>query len=237
MGLRAVGIATLVVGYSIWKVWPGGQPSAEPVIVAHVRDARVPAVVQPLRVAAIELEVDDPEEDADETTAQPALDVDGLTDEERWESQLAELEDYLTSSYGGAIHGIVRDAGSAERLAGVTVVATGPNLEGAQAVVTDERGYYAHTELPPGDYRLTFYYLDTTVEQSSVQVIRRVATPVMQALRQDVHPIRPFVLTLDDAVSIDDLPSTVSFTGIESTQNTYVVDSIDITGLTFGDDE
>lgn len=240
MGLRTVGIATLVVGYAIWRVWPG-EPASVPTVVAHAREGRAPATAaQQLRAAAIDVEIPDPEDDAEEAEAeQPALDGDGLTDEERWESQVVELEERLEASRRGALHGVVRDAENAERLAGVTVIATSPSVQGAQAAITDEQGYYAIAELPPGDYQVTFYYLDVTVERSGVQVSSRVATPVMQTLQQDIHPIRPFVLTLDESVdiSLDNLPSTVSFTGIESLQNTYVVDSVDVTGLTLGDDE
>jgi hypothetical protein len=56
---------------------------------------------------------------------------------------------------GGSLRGTVRDA-SVAVLPGVTVTATSDALMGSQTAVTDARGRYRITNLPPGDYILTF---------------------------------------------------------------------------------
>jgi hypothetical protein len=240
MGLRFATIGMLVLAGAVWTVWPSPDvPDAPdaPVVVAQLRDAHVPAIVRQVRAAAVELELDpelpaDPELEVGEPGAQPALDDDdGLTDEERWEGQVVEVEDRL-SSHRGALLGVVRDAGTSERLAGVTVVATMSGLERAQVVITDEHGFYTIDDLPPGEYVVTFYYADVTVERSGVQVTSRAATSVMQTLWQSLQPVRPFVLTLDEA----EVSSTISLTGPKSFHSNCGGD-IDVTGLTFGDDE
>lgn len=240
MGLRFAAIGTLVLAGSIWTVWPSGETTDAPVAVAHLRDGRVPAIVQQVRAATIEVVVD-PEHEVDDSSEasepeQPALDVDGLTDDERWESQIAEIEDAVRASRQSTLHGLVRDSATNERLAGVTVVATSPATEGAQAAITDERGYYSFTGLADGDYLVTFYYADITVERPGVVLRSGTLTTVMQRLQQDFQR-ETVVITLDEAedpVDLDDIPS---ISGIESMQNHFVVDSVDVTGLTFGDDE
>ena len=234
MGLRFSAIATLVLAGSIWTVWPGEESTGASVAIVHVRDARVPAIVHQVRAAAIEVEVDPDLEIEDDEPAQPTPDIDGLTDEERWESQVAERE-HRVAPHRGTLHGLVQDARTTERLAGVTVIVTSPGVEGAQVAITDEDGYYAITGLPSGAYLVTFYYLDLTVERSNVSVAAGTLTPLMQRLQQDTRrPFENVIVTLDEAVDLDDLPT---FTGIESMQNSYDVDSVDITGLTLGDDK
>ncbi len=242
MGLRFAAIGTLVLAGSIWTVWPSGEPTDAPAVVASLRDGRVPAIQQ-VRAATIEVAVDlDLEVDDDSEASepeQPALDVDGLTDDERWESQLAEIEDGARASRQGAIHGLVKDARNGEWLAGVTVIAEiakNPVTERVQVAITDERGYYSFTGLADGDYVVTFYYAGITVERSNVAVVSGTLTPLMQKLQQDVQR-ELVVVTLDESenpIDVDDIPT---FTGIESMENHYVVDSVDVTGLTFGDNE
>ena len=59
------------------------------------------------------------------------------------------------------VGGIIVDATAKEPLAGVTVVIN--QLKDAVAI-TDENGKY-EIPLPPGHYRMTFYYLELTVER------------------------------------------------------------------------
>jgi hypothetical protein len=77
----------------------------------------------------------------------------------------------------GAIQGVVSDADTGEPLAGVTVVASSPALQGTQAGITDETGQYKVTNLPPGTYVLTAYYLDLTVNRTNIQVSINKTTP------------------------------------------------------------
>src|SRR5512142_3083093 len=41
-------------------------------------------------------------------------------------------------------------------LAGVTVTASSPSMQGTQSTETDVNGRYAFLALPPGDYKVTF---------------------------------------------------------------------------------
>ena len=82
----------------------------------------------------------------------------------------------------GAIQGTVTDSKSGEKLAGVTVTVTSTSLQGAQTAITDENGFYKIAPLPPGDYLVTFYYLELTVERSGIGVGVNRTTPVFQKL-------------------------------------------------------
>jgi len=88
------------------------------------------------------------------------------------------------STTSGALQGVVTDSQSGEKLAGVTVTVTSPALQGAQTAISDENGFYKITELPPGEYLITFYYLDITVERSGVSIGVNKVTPVYQKLDQ-----------------------------------------------------
>ncbi|MBL0216837.1 MAG: TonB-dependent receptor [Myxococcales bacterium] len=68
------------------------------------------------------------------------------------------------SSTTGAIQGVITDAATGEALAGVTIVVSSQGSS-AQSALTDGRGAYKITDLAPGDYLVTFYYLDLTVER------------------------------------------------------------------------
>jgi hypothetical protein len=65
---------------------------------------------------------------------------------------------------GPAVEGVIRDAQTKEPLAGATVIMTSPALTGEQAVITDEKGMFSLSSLPPGKYVLRTYYLDLTAE-------------------------------------------------------------------------
>ncbi len=88
------------------------------------------------------------------------------------------------SATAGAIQGTVTDSKTGERLVGVTVTLTSTSLQGAQTAITDEKGFYKISPLPPGDYLVTFYYLDLTVERTGVSVGVNRTTPVFQKLDQ-----------------------------------------------------
>ena len=82
-----------------------------------------------------------------------------------------------------AIGGVVKDAKTAEPLAGVTIIATSPQMMGTQAAISDENGNYK-LDVPPGEYRVTFYYADVTLERNNVHVMLDHTTPVYQMLVQ-----------------------------------------------------
>ncbi len=112
----------------------------------------------------------------------------------------------------GAVAGVIVDETN-EPLAGATVIVSGDEMPVTQAAITDDDGAYAIEDLPPGDLVVTFYYLDVTIERR-VQVADELV---------EVHQ------TIDTTAA-----GGVSFTGCgTSLQNTYIVEGIDTTGLTF----
>lgn len=234
----AVGV---ILGFIACKVWVGEPAAAREVVT--VRDARIemPRLERVQVIAnAGELGIHEAVGEIQEVREIPvpartfetvlgqADEGDGLTEEQRREGRIAEIEDGLQPNRA-ALQGQVRDAQTDEVLVGVTVVATSPALAGAQTAITDEHGYYEITDLPPGNYLVTFYYLDLTVERNGIGLWAGHANEVSQRLQQ--QPYEPVVVTLDHREG-----EGVSFTGVESQNNSYVVDSIDVTGLTFGDE-
>jgi hypothetical protein len=68
----------------------------------------------------------------------------------------------------GNIEGVVTDQATGKKLAGVTVIATSPALQGEQTEFTDAGGHYIITELPPGEYMVRFYFSDINVERPGI---------------------------------------------------------------------
>src|SRR5262245_31300299 len=75
---------------------------------------------------------------------------------------------YAQSANSGALTGRVTDAATGVGVAGVTVVAQGP--QGEQAELTDTDGTYTITGLKPGPYVLRFYFGNVKVERQGVTV-------------------------------------------------------------------
>ena len=98
---------------------------------------------------------------------------------------LAPTEARAQSTTTGAIQGIVKDKKTGEAMAGVTVVATSPALSQTQTAITDDKGFYKIDSLPPGDYLVTFYFADISVEQSGVHVGISKVSSVFQTLNQE----------------------------------------------------
>jgi carboxypeptidase family protein len=85
----------------------------------------------------------------------------------------------------GTVQGIVVDKKSGEKLAGVTVVATSPALNGTQTAITDETGTYRIDGLPQGTYQVVFYYSDVTENQNNVKVTSGKVAEVDRKLKSD----------------------------------------------------
>ena len=113
----------------------------------------------------------------------------------------------------GALQGTVVDSKSGEKLAGVTVIATSPSLAQAQTAITDENGQYKITDLPPGDYLVTFYYADITLERGGINIGVNKVTPVFQKLNQDQAGGEVVKIT-DTAPTIDPTSTTQGITMI-----------------------
>ncbi|MBP6629073.1 MAG: TonB-dependent receptor [Kofleriaceae bacterium] len=89
------------------------------------------------------------------------------------------------SSTTGAVQGTVKDEATGEALIGVTVVASSTALQGTQTAITDENGSYKISNLPPGDYIITFYYADLEIRRSGINIGLNRVTPVYQKLNQN----------------------------------------------------
>ena len=70
----------------------------------------------------------------------------------------------------GTIAGRVTEKEGGAGIAGVTVVATSPVLRGTMAEITDDSGQYLITNLPYGVYAVTFYYSESKIERTSIEV-------------------------------------------------------------------
>jgi hypothetical protein len=84
----------------------------------------------------------------------------------------------------GVIQGVVTDSRTGEKLAGATVVAASPALTQTQTAITDDNGNYRIANLPPGNYVLTFYYADMTLERSGIKVDKNKIASVAQRIDQ-----------------------------------------------------
>src|SRR5690606_32702186 len=82
----------------------------------------------------------------------------------------------------GAVQGVVTDAATGEPIAGVTVLVSSQALQGTQSAITDDRGQYKITNLPPGLYQVDFYFADLTVRRPGVPVSLNKTTPGFVAL-------------------------------------------------------
>ncbi len=169
----------------------------------------------------------------------------------------------------GAVQGRVLDSATGQPLEGVTVVATSPALQGTQAEVTDDTGFYLIQNLPPGYYEIAFYYGEAQVHQPGVRVLIGGTTPInlkldsstmkgesitivqkapaidvgstKQGTKMDHEFLdnvpqtgRSFEGTIGSAAGAQDDLFGTSFSGSTSVENSYVIDGVNTTGLTFG---
>ena len=74
-----------------------------------------------------------------------------------WVAPVAMLlfADAASAQSTGTIVGVVNDAATGKPVAGALVIATSKALQGEQTAVTDARGQFTITALPPGDYKLS----------------------------------------------------------------------------------
>ena len=124
----------------------------------------------------------------------------------------------------GAIQGTVTDSSSGSPLAGVTIVVTGAT---AQNAITEEDGSYRITDLVPGDYLVTFFFGDVTIERRGIKVGVNKTTPVFQKINTSA--------AVQETIVIDDKPPAIDPT---STTQGITIDqdytkNIPIPGRTF----
>lgn len=133
------------------------------------------------------------------------------------------------SSTAGAIQGVVTDKNTGEALAGVTVIATSPALQGEQTAMTDEQGTYKITNLPPGSYQVAFYFTDIQIQRTGIEVQLNKVTPVYQAI--DTSKAGGEVIQIRDRAPTIDPTSTTQ--GVTIGQD--YLKNIPVPGLTFED--
>ena len=99
----------------------------------------------------------------------------------------------------GAIQGVLTDAATGEPLAGVTIVVTSSGSS-AQSALSDGSGSYKITDLAPGDYLVTFYYLDLVLErpvsvgvQKVTAVFQKINTTASKGEVVKVHATAPTI--------------------------------------------
>jgi Carboxypeptidase regulatory-like domain len=85
-------------------------------------------------------------------------------------SQIAFAPGVAQASVTGAIEGTVTEQATGKKLAGVTVTVTSPALQGEQTEFTDADGDYIITELPQGEYLVSFYFSNVIVERPGIFV-------------------------------------------------------------------
>ena len=129
------------------------------------------------------------------------------------------------SATTGAIYGVITDIDTGEPLAGVTVVATSPG-SASQTALTDDKGTYKINELAPGEYIVTFYYVDATVERRIPVGVNKV-TPVYQKI--DTKAIKGEVVKIEGSTPAIDPTSTAQ--GITIDKN--YLKNIPVPGRTF----
>ncbi len=125
----------------------------------------------------------------------------------------------------GVIRGTVTDGATGATLPGVTVVVTSPALQGSQAGITDGKGAYYISNLPPGTYLVSFYYADATVQVNGVEV-RLGATKLVN---RRINPNQGETIVVEDRGTIVDPTSTNQGTRITQDE----MRNIPVPGRTF----
>ncbi len=107
----------------------------------------------------------------------------------------------------GNIAGVVTDNTGAV-LPGVTVTITGQNLQGARTAVTNERGEYTLSLIPPGQYRIeaSLSGLQSTV-RDNVRVSLDTTTPL--PIQMGMGAVAEAITVTADAVVVDPTQTTV----------------------------
>jgi len=126
----------------------------------------------------------------------------------------------------GAVQGVIKDE-KGDPLAGVTVIVTSPALSQTQTAITDEKGFYQVNQLPAGDYLVTFYYADKTIERSGIHVGIGKSTPVYQTI--NTSEVGGETIKIQDTAPTIDPTSTTQ--GITIDKN--YIKNIPVPGRTF----
>ncbi|KAB2907387.1 MAG: TonB-dependent receptor plug domain-containing protein [Kofleriaceae bacterium] len=125
----------------------------------------------------------------------------------------------------GSIQGVVTDTSTGDALAGVTIVVTSGQV--SQTAITEDDGSYRITGLMPGDYLVTFFFGDTTIERKNINVGVDKTTPVFQKINTQA--------AVAETIVIEDKPPAIDPT---STSQGITIDqeytkNIPVPGRTF----
>jgi hypothetical protein len=105
----------------------------------------------------------------------------------------------------GQIQGRVTNKDTGKPLPGVTIVVSGPALQGDQTEVTDGNGKYQITQLPSGDnYVVRFYFNDVVVERPGVRIAQSKSLTISLDMpthkgERDVYVVRERAPVIDTA--------------------------------------
>lgn len=139
-------------------------------------------------------------------------------------SALVTTDARAQSATTGAIQGRVTDQSNGAPLAGVTVVVSGAS---SQTTITEDDGTYRVTDLTPGEYLVTFFFGELTIERRGIQVGVNKTVPVFQKIN--------VASAVQETIVIDDKPPAIDPT---STTQGITIDqeytkNIPVPGRTF----
>jgi hypothetical protein len=86
-----------------------------------------------------------------------------------------------TQGIASGLRGTVTDKKTGEKLVGVTVIAVKKGTKDTLTAITDESGAF-QIDAGPGTYNVTYFYGDTTVERTGINVAAKQVTPVYQKI-------------------------------------------------------
>jgi outer membrane receptor protein involved in Fe transport len=159
----------------------------------------------------------------------------------------------------GAVQGVIKDKETGEPLGGVTVTI------GSQVAITDDEGAFKITDLLPGNYDVELAFDTTSFVRRGVVVSANHVTSMYQSIKigeavfvdgtpPPINIVSQAKETRIGRKEIESLPTGDTFesatrqvagtqndgvgiavSGSSALENRYLVDGIDITGLTYGD--
>ncbi len=127
----------------------------------------------------------------------------------------------------GQIQGNITNEETGKPLQGVTVVVSGPALQGEQSEITDKSGSYLITQLPPGDnYIIRFYFGDVVVERPNVRIAQSKTLTI--SLKMPTQKGKNVYVVKERAPSVD---IATANTGVEISQE--ILQNTAVRGRTF----
>lgn len=132
--------------------------------------------------------------------------LDGPTAESGGPDQQSEAKSFVLTKHAAdtsMLVGRVSSLADEEPIAGVTIVVTGPALQGTESAITEADGSFEIEGLPAGDYVITFYYADVT-EKRPIEVRNGYQTQVAVSLDVGTAPFGIILLDAPEGMLIMD---------------------------------